>query len=99
MVSAEAQWIEGARGVATYRKGDMTQGRYAIALSDLGNCFSDKAFAEGCDFLRWVGQINEVAVGDLIEMPLSVSFACKDAMLDWELLGIDPVEWPPQRLG
>ena len=25
-------------------------------------------------------------------------FAVKDAMLDWEWLGIDEKEWPPQRL-
>ena len=31
-------------------------------------------------------------------MLLGISFAVKDAMLDWEWLGIDPIEWPPQRL-
>ena len=41
---------------------------------------------------------NIVKVGDLVGMPLGISFAVKDAMLDWEWLGIDPVEWPPQRL-
>ena len=39
---------------------------------------------------------NEVAVGDTVEMLLSISFACKDAMLDW--LGIDMEVWPHQRL-
>ena len=41
---------------------------------------------------------NIVKVGDVVEMLLGVSFAVKDAMLDWEWQGIDPVEWPPQRL-
>ena len=31
-------------------------------------------------------------------MLLSVSFAWKDGMLDWERPGIDFVEWPPQKL-
>ena len=39
-----------------------------------------------------------VRVGDVVEMLLSISFAVKDAMLDWEWLGIDEKEWPPQRL-
>ena len=38
---------------------------------------------------------NIVKVGDVV---LGISFAVKDAMLDWEWLGIHPVEWPPQRL-
>ena len=33
-----------------------------------------------------------------MEMLLSISFAVKDAMLDWECLGIDEKPWPPQRL-
>ena len=41
---------------------------------------------------------NIVKVGDLVEMLLGISFSVKDAMLDWEWLGIDSVEWPPQRL-
>ena len=41
---------------------------------------------------------NVVKVGDVVEMLLGISFAVKDAMLDWEWLGIDPKEWPPQRL-
>ena len=41
---------------------------------------------------------NIVKVGDAVEMLLGISFAVKDAMLNWEWLGIDPVEWPPQRL-
>ena len=39
-----------------------------------------------------------VKVGDVVEMLLSISFAVKDAMLDWEWLGIDEKEWPLQRL-
>ena len=34
----------------------------------------------------------------MVEMLLSISFAVKDAMLDWEWLGIDEKEWPPQHL-
>ena len=41
---------------------------------------------------------NIVKVGDLVEMLLGISFSVKDAMLDWEWLEIDSVEWPPQRL-
>ena len=41
---------------------------------------------------------NEVAVGDIVDMLLSISLACKDAMLDWSWLGIDMQEWPHQRL-
>ena len=32
---------------------------------------------------------NEVVVGDLVEMLLSISFAREDAMLEWSWLGID----------
>ena len=41
---------------------------------------------------------KEVKIGDIVEMLLSISFACKDAMLEWEWLGKDMEEWPPQRL-
>ena len=41
---------------------------------------------------------NEVVVGDLVEMLLSISLACEDAMLEWSWLGVDLEEWPPQRL-
>ena len=40
-----------------------------------------------------------VKIGDVVEMLLSISFAVKDAMLEWQWLGIDEKEWPPQRLG
>ena len=41
---------------------------------------------------------NNVKVGDVVEMLLSISFGVKDSMLDWTWLGINPKEWPPQRL-
>ena len=42
---------------------------------------------------------NEVAVGDVVQSVAEhLSFASKDAMSDWEWLGIDLVEWPHQRL-
>ena len=41
---------------------------------------------------------NNVKVGDVVEMLLSISFGVKDSMLDWQWLGINPREWPPQRL-
>ena len=41
---------------------------------------------------------KEVAIGDMVEMILSISSACKDAMLEWSWLGIDVQAWPPQRL-
>ena len=85
-------------GVATYPKGDMIQGRYAMALTDLGNCFYDQAVDDGRKALKVGGTDNKVAVGDLIEMLLSILFACKDGLPDWEWLGINPVEGPLQRL-
>ena len=41
---------------------------------------------------------KSVQVGDVVEMLLSISFGVKDSMLDWTWLGINPNEWPPQRL-
>ena len=58
----------------------------------------DKAVEEGYSAFKVGRADNDEAVGDLIEMLLSISFACKDGMLDWDWLGIDLVEWPPQRL-
>ena len=72
----------------------MKQERYSTALSDLMNTHNDKAVTEGLDSLRLGGANNEVAVADFVKMLLSTSFACKDAMLDWEWLGIYLVEWP-----
>ena len=37
-------------------------------------------------------------VGDVVEMLLTISFGVKDSMLDWQWLGINPREWPSQRL-
>ena len=76
------------RGVATYLKGDLKQGCYSMALSDLMNTHYTKAVTEGLDSFRLERVDNEVAVGDIVEMLLNISFACKDAMLDWEWLGV-----------
>ena len=53
-----------------------------MALSVLGNCFYNKAIDEGYDSFKVGRADNEVAVGHIIEILLSVSFASKDAMLD-----------------
>ena len=70
------------RGVATYPKGDMIQGRDSMALTDLENFFSNEAVDEGYEAFKVSRANNEVAVGDLIEMLLSILFASKDALLD-----------------
>ena len=86
------------RGVATYPQGDQKQGRYKMTLTDLMNHHYANAVREGMIDLT-LGRANkEVKIGDIVEMLLSISFACKDAMLEWEWLGIDMNEWPPQRL-
>ena len=36
----------------------------------------------------------KIKIGDIVEMLLRISFAVKDAMLEWEWLGIDMGEWP-----
>ena len=87
------------RGVATYPSGDQRQGRYNMTLTDLMNNHHAKAVREASLDLLLGRSDNVVEVGDLVEMLLGISFAVKDAMLDWEWLGIDSVEWPPQRLG
>ena len=84
-------------GVAIYPKGDMKQGRYSMAISDLMNTHCDKAMTEGLDSFKLGRADNEVAMGDIV-VQMSISFACKDAMLDLEWLGIDMIEWPHQRL-
>ena len=86
------------RGVATYPQGDMKQGRYGMTLTDLMNTHYTRAVKEAMDTLALGRASSEVAMGDLVEMLLSISFACKDAMLEWSWLGIDLAEWPPQRL-
>ena len=90
--------IECLRGVITYPSGDQRQGRYNITLTDLMNTHYTRAVREAALDLILGRSDNIVKVGDLVEMLLGISFAVKDAMLDWEWLGIDPVEWPPQRL-
>ena len=69
-----------------------------MALSDLGHCFCDAAVEEGRPALKVGRADNDVAVGDLIEMLLSKSFACKDGMLDWS--GSEFILWnsPAKRL-
>ena len=86
------------RGVATYPTGDQRQGRYNMTLTDLTNNHYTRA-VRGASLDLILGRSdNTVKVGDLVEMLLGISFSVKDAMLDWEWLGIDSVEWPPQRL-
>ena len=86
------------RGVTTYPSGDRRQGRYNMTFTDLMNNHYTRAVREASLDLILGRSDNIVKVGDLVEMLLGISFAVKDAMLDWEWLGIDPVEWPPQRL-
>ena len=86
------------RGVTTSPSGDQRQGRYNMTLTDLMNNHYTRAAREASLDLILGRSDNIVKVGDLVEMLLGISFAVKDAMLDWEWLGIDPVEWPPQRL-
>ena len=86
------------RGVATYPTGDQRQGRYNVTLTDLMNNHYTRAVREASLDLILGRSDNIVKVGDLVEMLLGISFSVKDAMLDWEWLGIDSVEWPPQRL-
>ena len=86
------------RGVTTYPTGDQKQGRYNMTLTDLMNQHYTRAVREASLDLILARSDNIVKVGDLVEMLLGVSFPVKDAMLEWEWLGIDPVEWPPQRL-
>ena len=76
----------------------MKQGRYGMTLTDLMNTHYTRAVKEAMESLTLGRVANEVAVGDLVEMLLSISFACKDAILEWSWLGIDLAEWPPQRL-
>ena len=84
------------RGVTTYPSGDQRQGRYSMTLTDLMNNHYTRAVREvSLDLI--LGRSDDIVkVGDLVEVLLGISFCVKDAMLDWEWLGIDPVEWPPQ---
>ena len=69
-----------------------------MTLTDLMNNHHARAVREASLDLILGRSDNIVKVGDLVEMLLGISFAVKDAMLDWEWLGIDSVAWPPQRL-
>ena len=86
------------RGVATYPTGDSTQGRFKMTLVDLQNEHYTVAVREAMMNLLLGRSDKDVQVGDVVEMLLSISFGVKDSMLDWTWLGIDPREWPPQRL-
>ena len=86
------------RGVATYPSGDQRQGRYKMTLTDLTNHHYARAVRKAMMDLILGRSDHIVKIGDVVEMCLSISFAVKNAMLDWEWLGIDEKEWPPQRL-
>ena len=86
------------RGVVTYPTGDSTQGRFKMTLRDLQNEHYTIAVREAMMDLLLGRSDKDVQVGDVVEMLLSISFGVKDSMLDWTWLGIDPREWPPQRL-
>ena len=69
-----------------------------MSLTDLMNEHYTRAVREAkLDVIRNRSD-NIVKAGDLVEMLLGISFGVKDSMLSWEWLGIDPKEWPPQRL-
>ena len=69
-----------------------------MTLSDLQNEHYTVAVREAMMDLILGRSDNSVKVGDMVEMLLSISFGVKDSMLDWTWLGINPKEWPPQRL-
>ena len=68
-----------------------------MTLTDLMNHHAN-AVREGMMDLTLGRSDHEVKIGDTVEMLLRNLFAVKDAMLEWEWLGIDMDEWPPQRL-
>ena len=76
------------RGVATYPQGGLEQGRYGMTLTDLMNHHYANVVREGVIELTLGQADKEGKIGD----------TCKDAMLEWEWLGIDMQEWPLQRL-
>ena len=86
------------RGVVTYPTGESTQGRFKMTLSDLQNDHYTVTVREAMMDLILGRSDNTVKVGDVVEMLLSISFGVKDSMLDWQWLGINPREWPSQRL-
>ena len=69
-----------------------------MTLMDLQNKHYTVAVREAMMNLLLGRSDKDVQVGDVVEMLLSISFGAKDSMLDWTWLGIDPREWPPQRL-
>ena len=69
-----------------------------MTLTDLMNHHYARAVREAMMDLILGRSDHMVKIGDVVEMLLSISFAVKDAMLEWEWLGIDEKEWPPQRL-
>ena len=71
----------------TYPSGDQRQGRYNMTLTDLMNNHYTRAVREASLDLILGRSDNIVKVGDVVEMLLGISFAVKDAMLDWEWLG------------
>ena len=50
-----------------------------MALSDLMNTHYTKAATQGLDSFKLGRADSEVALGDIVEMLLNISFACKDA--------------------
>ena len=52
----------------------MVQGRYSMALADLGNSFSDMAVAEASPAFK-VGRADNVAVGYLVDVAQHFSLA------------------------
>ena len=88
---------ECVRGVVTYPSGD-TQGRYKMSLTDLMKDHYTRAVREAKLDVILNRSDNVVKEGDSVEMLLGISFGVKDSMLSWEWLGINPKEWPPQRL-
>ena len=67
-------------------------------MPSLMNRHYANAVREGMMDLTLGRSDHEVRIGDIVEVLLSISFTVKDAMLEWEWLGIDMDEWPPQRL-
>ena len=79
------------RGVATYPSGDQRQGQHNMTVTDLMNIHYARGVREAKMELILGRSDDIVKVGDVVEMLLGISFAIKDAMLDWEWLGIDPI--------
>ena len=76
------------RGVATCPQGVQKQGSYKMTLTDLMNHHYANAVREGMIDLTLGRASNEVKIGDIVEMLLSISFACKD--VKWSRSRCDP---------